>query len=469
MSDNYNTADYIELTIKCLFRDRAVLSKALDLQVRPADFGTINIYNAFAEAALSIGTAPISPQLCLMKVKELMPKYSILSADKPAVATFCNYIYEDATVDGEYVLKNLAEFIKFRRFQAIKLNNLYNPEAAIQAAKELVGDIELKASTGKVRVFKNFFTNPVLIEHKDSLMTGFPNVDNAAKGLSYQEMGIILGHSGSGKTAMAIFSAIKNAKDRRKVLYLSLEEPGENIVNRAYSNIFRISYSDLHKGSVLIQQDLKEAMSKLTPEAQQTLNHLQIHDLRDATPITAGFIENYLDKLYLETGYHPDVVYIDQMDYLTTNEKYDAEWQKYAKVSFEVDALCNHLIGEKHMFAVWLLHQASGKMNKTYTNAEISGFKGVLKPADMVLAIGRESPQDTVVNIFSIKSRHAKNFCYTYLAELEFMNFEEHDAAAEERAKEETEDKRKERKGNYENIPRKTKRLPKPGEGFLAP
>jgi hypothetical protein len=121
------------------------------------------------------------------------------------------------------------------------------------------------------------------------------------------------------------------------------------------------------------------------------------------------------------------------------------------------------------MFAVWLLHQASGKMNKTYTNAEISGFKGVLKPADMVLAIGRESPQDNVVNIFSIKSRHAKNFCYTYLAELEFMNFEEHDAAAEERAKEETEDKRKERKGNYENIPRKTKRLPKPGEGFLAP
>ena len=468
MSEIFNNAEYIELVIKCLFRDKQALQKAIDLKVRPLDFGTISIYNAFVETALEIGAAPISSRLCITHISTILKKHNILDADKENVLAFWEFIYNDDPTNAEYVIQHFADFIKFRRYQSLKVDKLNSPEELVTEATKLVDEISLKDNASGIRIF-NPFDELVLVEHKESLITGFAAIDAVSKGLNYQEMGIILGHSGSGKTAVAVYSAIQNAKAFRKVLYLSLEEPAENICSRIYSNVFRIPYTDLHKGNVLVQQDLKEAFKHISPRDSEGLKNLKIHDLREATPLTAKFIANYLDKLYQETGYHPDLVYIDQMDYLTTNDKYDAEWQKYGKVSFEVDDLSNHLIGGEHMFSVWLLHQASGKMTRSFTNGEISGFKGIIKPADMCLAIGRDSSQDEIVSIFSLKSRHAKNFQFDYLAELQYMNFEQHDRAATDRAKKESTDKiEKQPASNFKNIPKRANLLPDAGTGFLS-
>jgi len=469
MNDIYNDSDYIELTIKCLFRDKNTLQKAIDLRIVPGDFGAINIYHAFVATALSIGVAPVNPQLCLAKLKGELKIRDIEGASAASALEFWEFVYNDGPLNADHITKHLADFIKFRRYQAIKIGGMNTPEQLVNEAHKLLGDIELKNSVGNIREFDPF-KKLILVEHKESLMTGFPAIDMAAKGLNYQEFGLILGHSGSGKTAMAAYSAVQNAKQFRKVLYLSLEEPAENICNRVYSNIFRIPYTDLHKGNTFAQHDLREAWRSMSSRDKEAMNNLKIHDLRDASPVTGKYIQNYLDKLYEQTGYHPDLVYIDQMDYLTTNDKYDADWQKYSKVAFEIDDLSNHLIGGEHMFSVWLLHQAGGKMTRKFSNAEISGFKGILKPADMVLAIGRDSSQDSIVSIFSLKSRHAKNFQFDYLAELEFMNFEQQDRAAEDRAKEEDKDKKKQRqKGNFTNIPPRTAMLPAANTGFHSP
>jgi hypothetical protein len=467
-ADIYNNADYIELVIRCLFLDRQVMQKAVDLQVKPEDFGTINIYRAFVSAALAVGVAPINSQLCLAHLQSALKTHGVLDADKPNVVAFWENIYSGEPTNAEYIRENLAGFIKARRYQVMKLDKLNSPEELLSAASKLLGDIEIKDSKSHIKEFSPF-SELVLVEHRESLLTGFAAVDTASRGLNYQEMGIILGHSGSGKTAVATYSAIQNAKMRKKVLYLSLEEPAQNICSRLYSNVFRIPYTDLHKGNSIIQRDLQDSFQYMDCRTREGLqDNIKVHDLRDATPLTAKFIANYLDRLYEEQGYHPDLVYIDQMDYMTTNEKYDAEWQKYAKVSFEVDDLSNHLIGGVHPFSVWLLHQAGGKMTRKFTNAEISGFKGILKPADMVLAIGRDSAQDSIVSIFSLKSRHAKNFQFDYFAELEFMNFEQHDKAAEDRIKEEDKDKKNsQQRSNFKNIPpKKVSLLPSAKTGF---
>jgi replicative DNA helicase len=465
MSDIYNDADYLELTIKCLFKDKATLQKAIELGITPKDFGTIEVYRAFVSVALSIASAPIDQHLCLLKLKAELKARGILHPEE--ALTLWEFVYRGEPQNADYVAKNLADFIKFRRYQTLKIDKLSSPEELIHEAALLVADIELKSSSGAIREFDPF-ENLVLVEHKESLMTGFPPIDAVARGLNYQEFGIILGHSGSGKTAMGVYSAVQNAKMYRNVLYLSLEEPAENICSRVYSNIFRISYSDLHKGSSFAQQDLKAAWTNMSDRDRKALKHIKIHDMREATPCTAKYIQNYLDDLYERTGYHPDLVYIDQMDYLTTSDKTDSEWQKYGKVAFDVDDLTNHLIGGEHMFSVWLLHQATGKMTRKFTNGEISGFKGIIKPADMCLAIGRDSSQDSVVSIFSLKSRHAKNFQFDFLAELEFMNFEHQDKGAEARMEEEDKDKKKTKKSNFSNIPSKTELLPSASSGFKA-
>lgn len=468
MSNLYNDADYIELIVKALCRDKHSLQKALDLRLEPSDFGTINIYRLFVDCALSIGEAPISSKLCLAKAKDLFEKHNITENQKNTVLQFWEYIYKDEEINSEYITKNLADFLKFRRYQTLKVDKINNPEELINQASKLVSDIQLKDSTEGVVEF-NPFEQLVLVEHKDSLMTGFSAVDAVARGLNYQEFGMILGHSGSGKTAMAVYSAIQNAKAGKKVLYLSLEEPAQNICSRVYSNMFRINYTDLHKGSVLVQQDLRDAFEAMDCRDKVLMQNLKIHDLRNITPVSAKYIENYLDKLYTTTGYHPDLVYIDQLDYLTATGHFDAEWQKYSKAAFEVDELCDHLIGGQHPFSVWLLHQATGKMTRRFSNAEISGFKGIIKPTDMCLAIGRDSSQDQIVSIFSLKSRHAKNFQFDYIAELEYMNFELADRAATDRVQQDASDKKDRRstvKTNY-NVPR-VSMLPSATSGFHA-
>jgi replicative DNA helicase len=466
MSNLYNDADYIELIIKALFRDKHSLQKALDLRLEPSDFGTINVYRLFVDCALSIGDAPISSKLCLAKSKDLFEKHSITDSQKSTVLQFWEYIYTDEEINSDYITKNLADFLKFRRYQTLKVDKINDPEELINQATKLVSDIQLKDSTEGVVEF-NPFEQLVLVEHKDSLMTGFSAVDAVARGLNYQEFGMILGHSGSGKTAMAVYSAIQNAKAGKKVLYLSLEEPAQNICSRLYSNMFRINYTDLHKGSVIVQQDLRDAFAAMNCRDKGLMQNLKIHDLRNITPVSAKYIENYLDKLYNTTGYHPDLVYIDQLDYLTATGHFDAEWQKYSKAAFEVDELCDHLIGGQHPFSVWLLHQATGKMTRRFSNAEISGFKGIIKPTDMCLAIGRDSSQDQIVSIFSLKSRHAKNFQFDYIAELEYMNFELADRAATDRVQQDASDKKDRRstvKTNY-NVPR-VSMLPSATTGF---
>jgi replicative DNA helicase len=467
MSELYNDADYIELVIKCLFRDRQTLNKALDLQVTPEDFGTIAVYNVFVATALQLKEAPINSNLCLATLKTLKKNYNLSPSDNQTILEFWEYLYNDEAINAEYIRSNLADFVKFRRFQALKVDKAQKPEELLQEASKLVANINLKNGADNIREF-NPFDSLVTIEIRESLGTGFETIDLKAKGLNYQEFGLILGHSGSGKTAMAIFSALQNAKKFRKVLYLSLEEPAENICNRVYSNIFRIPYTDLHKGSPFAKQDLEAAFAAMSEVDRTALKNLQIVDMRDVTPLTAKYIQTYLDKKYDETGYHPDLVYIDQMDYLSTNDQYDADWQKYNKVSFEVDDLSNHLIGGRHPFSVWLLHQAGGKMSKQYTNADITGFKGILKPVDMALAIGRDSAQKDQVSIFSLKSRHAKNFQYDYYAELEYMNFEPHDKTATARVETENKEIKEKRSGNFTNVPAKPDLLPSAHSGFKS-
>lgn len=417
---------------------------------------------------MSIAEAPVHPTLCLSKLKTLFGKYNILEADFDTVLKFHEFIYSDEPTNVEYISNNLANFVRFRRYQLIRADKILNPEELVKEASKLLADIELKDKSAEVKAFDPF-SELVMLKQRETLLTGFSAIDAEARGLNYQELGLIIGHSGSGKTAMAVYSAIQNAKRNRKVLYLSLEEPAENICSRLYSNIFRIPYTDLHKGSAIRQQDLVEAFNQMPAIEKAAMQNLKIHDLRDVTPITCRYIMNYLDQLYENTGYHPDLVYIDQLDYLTSIDKFDQQWQKYERAAFEVDDLCNHLIGGEHKFSVFLLHQAGGKMTKRYSNAEITGFKGVIKPADMVLAIGRDSAQDNTVSIFSLKSRHSKNFQYDYLAELEYMNFEQLDNAEKDRINKEEKSRKEMGPSAYKNIPqKKTQLLPSSNSGFLG-
>jgi len=450
----YETGDFMELIIKHLANDKKVLAAAKKYKLTPEDFGGLDIYKAFVKIFLEVGEAPVNPSLFFTKIKECYAQGSLSKTQEPQILEFWFWLDNAEPLNPNYILEHLPKFLRHRRFTSLMATQKNNPEELTANLNALAFDFK-HSGVGSDEVSYSPFTSPVLTGKREAFGTGFPRIDQVAFGLALQEYGIILGYSGSGKTAVAVHSALQNVLQGIRVMYLSLEEPGANICNRFYSNYFKINYTELHEGKGSTQTELQSKLSDMRKDEVDILKNLRIEDLRNVTPLTADYIAEFLDRYAAEKGFVPQLVYIDQMDYLDSKQKCDATWQKYEKIAFEVDDLTNHLIAGEHKFSVWLLHQATGKMKRYFTNADISGFKGIIKPADFVLGIGKDKPDDQTVSLFSLKCRHTKNFNMDFYADLAYMKFDDRTVSGEARVNLEEKE-----------IKRHLKILPPPGGKF---
>jgi len=428
----YEDSDFIELAIKYIVRDPQVFKMAKNLKMTPDDVGGVDIYRAFITIVFDIGAVPIDQKLFLMKIKQGYESGLLSRGQESQIVEFFSWIYNDELSSREYILEHLPKMLKHRRFGAIlrtEDKDVDNITAALNSlAFEFKDDaVEEKESTASP------FDAPILKKQREVFGTGFPAIDEIIGGIGIQEYGMILGYSGSGKTAMACHSALQNViTGGWKVLYLTLEEGREDIINRFYANYFSLSYSGLHRGLPLAQSELKSAFSNMTEDDVKTLKNLRVQSLNHLRTIDGGvtketiiqFIEEMADGIDGEEPFIPQLVYIDQLDYMRTEKESDSAWENYSNRSFSVDELSSYLIKGEHKFSVWLLHQAGGKMKRNFSNADVTGFKGVIKPCDLVIGIGKENPSDSEVTIFSLKSRHTKNFSVDHRTDLEFMRFD---------------------------------------------
>lgn len=422
-----DSADFIEITLKHLIRDPAVYQKAKELKLKADDFlsselAGIRLYKELADVALTIGHPPIDRKIVLLHLKEKLKSGSLQDHSVEDIGKLIDWIFS-SDLNAVYVNDRLKDFIRRRRLVKAHIDNADDPESVLTEMSKVAVDLNQTEASTKTRTFKPFETIVTRPEFS-GLQTGFARIDKVIGGLGFGEYGLIIGHSSSGKTAVAASIMLENAQMNNKVLYLSAEEPGENICDRGYSKQFKIGYTALHQGAEAAKLELTAAMSELPEEERRPLiENLQIEDVRHLAPINKDMVITILEKKAKE-GFLPDLVIIDQMDYQEPIGKYDQKWQRYEAVSMENDYLSQYLIAGHKPFGLWVLHQASGKMSRTYTNAEISGFKGVIRPADICLCIGRESIADPVAKLFSLKTRHTDSFDIDYQFNGEFMSFE---------------------------------------------
>ena len=222
------------------------------------------------------------------------------------------------------------------------------------------------------------------------------------------------------------YFAVKMAMVGRKVVYLSLEEAYEDICNRLYSSVYKVSYTSLHSGSAYMELEQKfNSLEDLDADRKRLLTeNLCVIGLKDKTPMNTLQIFKELENKYEETGFIPDIVELDQMQFLTpqSTTKGEQAWTMESRVSRECDQLSHRQIGGQH-FGLLVNHQARGKLKKTFSSEDISGFKGIMQPTDLVMGIGREGPMSVDFEVFSLKSRHSNNFSVPLVGNLEFMEF----------------------------------------------
>lgn len=476
LTDNtniYDSADFLELVLKHVVRDNNVLNLAKQYKMVPDDVGGIEIYRGFLKIAMELENVPVSMDLFLIKIKEAYSQGVLRKEQETQILEFLYWMYNEQPLDSQYILQHFHGLLKHRRGSAILRDCGENIDKLEAQLGRLTFDMGKSQTDNQEDSVVYPFLTPVFKTVRETFSTGFLEIDAVADGLGLGELGMIIGYSGTGKTAVAVHAAMVNALNGAKVLYLSLEESTVNISNRLYANYFSINYSDLHHVKNGASGELESKLKAMPPEEIETLKNIRLGPLKDKAPVTFGFLKNYLENIYQTEGYHPDIIYIDQLNYVIPTKESDAGWENYEKLTFEANLFASHLIGGKHKFAVWLLHQAGGKMRRQFSNAEISGFKGLIRTPTLVMGIGKETPQDSTVHLFSLKNRHSRTFAFDYFADLAYMRFAAMDKGGEARMSKEKEILGGKSKRSKFNVPQqlglkfqKAEKLPAPGGAF---
>ena len=421
-----DSQDMFEIILKHLIRCPIVFKRALEIGMTAEDLSSseigIQVYKQLAEIAFTISNSPIDPALFMSYVANRIDNGIMDASQNDDIAALCGYIFT-GSLNSDYVKRELSQFVKRRRLTKARINN-DDVEKLVSEFSKLAIEFEARVDVKGESLVINPFEKLVKKRSSTGLMTGFSGIDTMTGGIGLGTYNLLMGYSGCGKTAITTNILKFWALAGNPSVFFSAEEPGEDITQRVYSQTFRIPYTSLYKG--VADFELEDAFSKMDELMRDVfMRNLRIIDVRDEAPISYLKLQNKLEDLAQLEGFVAKGVILDQLEFIEPVGKCDATWEKENQASKEMDALSHYKIGGTSNFGLIVNHQAKGKVARTFTREQISGFKGIIKPADSAFGVGRVDERSDEFCAFSLKTRHSKGFEVDMLGELEFMTFKE--------------------------------------------
>jgi replicative DNA helicase len=417
--------DFIEQLIKHIARDKSVYDKAKQYSLTGKDFTLNDVFGSPVYAALTdaiMANGPMDMSLLCSLVNTKIDNNEIPVSQLDNTAALIDYIYA-GELSPDYFKNNLLEFVKAKRVQKATFELKDDPNRLIQTLEELNIKLNVEDVLNKV-VFLNPFKKPVFKSNQDMNGTGLLSVDEHIKGLGLSEFALIIGYSGGGKTVLGINIASNNALLGTRAQFISCEEDEIQISQRCYSKFFEIPYTELHQGKATPQLEEMFKDPSLESKRLTLADNLNLVGLKGLTPVTVDQIHEVQLRKFEKDGFIPEVVVVDQLQFIEpkVQRKGMSPWEMEKVVAAELDELSHRTIDGKK-FALWVLHQAKGKLRKHFSREEIDGFKGIIHKADLVLGIGRDGQKANEVDIFSLKVRHCGDFGVTLGADFKYMRF----------------------------------------------
>ncbi len=164
--------------------------------------------------------------------------------------------------------------------------------------------------------------------------TGFTDIDKKLNGLQRSEMVIIAARPSMGKTALAVNIASNAAAAGRKVILFSIEMSKELLGERLLSAQSRVELEKLKTGNLTM--DDWERISA----AVDILSNIELI-IDDTSAIPMMEIKNKCRRMKLERGL--DLVVIDYLQYIGSNEKAENRQQEISALSRGLKAMAKDL------------------------------------------------------------------------------------------------------------------------------
>lgn len=229
----------------------------------------------------------------------------------------------------------------------------------------------------------DYFENPIerlqrMMLYNAKMSTGFRDLDALLDGgPSRKELLLYMGGSGAGKSVHMSNLGVNFMKQKYNVVYITLEL-AEDVVSKRHDGIT----------TNIAQKEIFEKMTKVASELERmraSCGQLHVKRMPESTT-NANHIRAYLKEFELAKGFMPDVVIVDYMDLMASNQKISAE-NLFVKDKYIAEEL-RSIASEYNLLMV-----SASQMNRSAIGADdidqskIAGGLSKINTCDNLIAI----------------------------------------------------------------------------------
>lgn len=268
-----------------------------------------------------------------------IPYITQLTGILPSAA---NYEYYIDIVSNAAVLRNL-----IKGASAIITNVYENPKAedATNFAEKTIYDITAEKQKGSLKPIAEVSGKTLsLIEQRcingksmSGLKTGFAQFDYITNGLQRSNLIVLAARPGIGKTAFALNIATNAALDPKvnaKVAIFNLEMAGEELVQRMYSSVGKISMSNLKSGNLTAPE------TKRLVETHKKLSEASIY-IDDTASTNPMDIMSKCRRIAQDRKL--DLVIVDYLQLMSLGKKTESRQNEVSTMSRQMKLLAREL------------------------------------------------------------------------------------------------------------------------------
>lgn len=304
--------DYEKYLIKSLFTDTEARDKLvpfLDPSYFDSEFASSNIIKLYNTHVTEYNAFPTA--------KELVAKIK----DEDTFNTFKDImLYDTGDVPKKFIQTEAAEFFKQKMvmnniFEATELIKNEGADAAANIPDLLKDALSFSFDTS---IGMNFAEDGAKIydelhDETRTISTGIQGLDDMIKGgFKDKTLSIVLGGTNVGKTLTKCALAVNAFLQNKNVLYVSLEMSEAKIAERMIANIFDIGLDKLDYVP-------RDRFIGMFDKLKQTGNlYVKEYPARSAN---SNNIRALLKELEVKKKFKPDIIFVDYLGLITTNQK----------------------------------------------------------------------------------------------------------------------------------------------------
>ncbi|MEN8078216.1 DnaB-like helicase C-terminal domain-containing protein [Clostridioides difficile] len=293
----------------------------------------------------------------------------------------------------------------------IQLNIDKSPEEIQQVVNTLIVDMTTESSTETVEGQEEEYLNVLDKRMKgeiNPLRTGLRDLDNNITGFSGGDLVTIFAFSGVGKTTLATQIALNVIRQKKKVLFFSLEMPKEQIRDRIISNLTNIPFRNIKYGRLQDEELNKVIMANGYLSRDKGLLVSEEDELVDITSkIQYEVLKNNID-----------IVFIDYINLVNITGNNKEEHQKITECTRLFKKLAKSIKKPIVILAQGKQESASKMQNKNIALwdkvavNDIAGGASVYRDSDIVLGMYRNIELDNKLVRDYLVKENEKNIDY---------------------------------------------------------